>query len=329
MVVMFLIMYIFAIVMTDQVMKQGDVDQYVYSRSALIEKPWLADEYWGTVPRSLFSLFQIVTLDHWCSSLMRPLVARYPSYAFLILIFMIITIMSLLNVIVGAIVESTLASASKSDEKTKRETAKVHHRIMNSLKEVFEEADLDESGELDQEELDSAYHLVHVRERLKLLGLHRRDLQMLFYLLDVQGTGAVNTNTFFRGCTRLQGLAMNCDLHHMSVDFTRYANWCNDMANTHHEANDRLAHLLFDIEGLDRDIVKGHHDAEDPVLMARRGRFRKVEDARREAEAYERRIQEEEAALAKAREIERRATFWEGDGPQEDAPSRRNSGQKA
>lgn len=144
---------------------------------------------------------------------------------------------------------------------------------MASLKQVFEEADTDGSGELDRKELSQAYKHQHVRDRLKVVGLDYKDLVFLFDLLDEEKTGNINTNAFFRGVTRLQGEAMACDLHHMVVDLTRYANWCTELTQEHATTNDRLASLLIDVEGLDRDVMKGHHDDNDPVLMNRRHRF--------------------------------------------------------
>jgi len=274
-VVLFLVLYITAIVMTHTVIKSGEADMFDYGKSAWELKPWTAHDYWGSVPQSLLSLFQIVTLDHWCSTLVRPLVRKDPKFMLFFFPFMAITVVSLLNVIVAVIVESTLASAAVNEEKVKREEYKMHQKVMDSLKMVFEEADEDGGGDLDRDELKRAYKQSHVRDRLKVLGLEYTDLKLLFDLLDEQKTGAIPTETFFRGCTRLRGLATASDLHHMSIDFGRYINWAQEMADTYSDMNDRLAGLLGDIEGLDRDIVKGKHDDEDPILMARRSRFQR------------------------------------------------------
>jgi len=278
-IVLLMILWVSAIILTDQVVKQGPKghppELYDYSMSAWTVKPWTVHDYWGSVPQSLLSLFQIVTLDHWCSTLVRPLVTRYSSFMILFVPFLIITVLSLMNVIVAVIVESTLQSAAVNSEKQAREAAKFNQRIMSSLKEVFEQADEDGSGELDKEELKSAWKHQHVRDRMKLLGLEYKDLEALFDTLDDAGTGNIKTNTFFRGCTRLRGVAMACDLHHMSVDFNRYSHWCSELARQHHSINDRLAYLLADIEGLDRDIVKGRTDEQDPVLVGRRRRYQR------------------------------------------------------
>lgn len=273
--IMALIIYVAAIVMTDQVMKQDGTDLYDYSRSAWKEKPWTVSEYWGTVPRSVLSMFQVVTLDHWASTLARPLVKRYPAYVLIFLPFLFLTVLSLLNVIVAIIVESTIASGQVNQEKVSRDSAKVYADVMDSLKEIFEEADEDGSGELDREELNKSLHQAHVRDRLKFVDLERSDMRLLFDTLDESKSGFVSTEKFFRGATRLRGAAMSCDLHHMSVDFDRYIEWCDDVIGQHRNANNRLGGLLEDVLGLDRDIVKAKHDERDPVLQVRRQRFKR------------------------------------------------------
>merc|ERR1712113_1357654 len=97
---------------------------------------------------------------------------------------------------------------------------------------------------------------------------------LLFRLLDEDETGAIKTDTFFRGCSRVRGPAMACDLHHMSVDLARNINWAQEYIGNMTEANDTLGDLLDHIDTVDIDIVKGDHDEKDPVLIARRGRAR-------------------------------------------------------
>lgn len=275
--VLFLFLYVGAIIMCDQITKQSDPALYDYSQGAWVEQPWTCLDYWGTVPRALLSMLQIVTLDHWCSTLIRPLMSRNPAFMLFFTPFITITCLSLLNVIVAIIIESTIASAAVNEEKMAREDNKKHEQIMHSLKDIFIDADIDGGGELDRHEIQRAWSQSHVRDRMKVLQLDYADLVMLFDLLDGgesgQGTGNVPIERFFRGCTRLRGLAMSSDLHHMSIDFNRCVAWCGELVSEHRTCNDRLSDLLADVEGLDRDIVKGNKDYMDPVLMNRRKRF--------------------------------------------------------
>merc|ERR1719386_640118 len=49
--------------------------------------PWTKEaqqEYFGTVPRSAFTLFQVMTLDHWATHIVRPISRQYPVVAFFV-----------------------------------------------------------------------------------------------------------------------------------------------------------------------------------------------------------------------------------------------------
>jgi hypothetical protein len=245
-------------------------EQFDYSTSA-----WSKEEYFGTVPKSVFSLFQIMTLDKWSSSLIRPVFDKRPWIFLIIVPFLCVTTLGLLNIIVGVIVETTLTSASKDEESQAKEMQKMHARVMESLKQVFDEADTDAGGMLDRGELQMAMKKPHVRDRLKLLDIPVKDLDALFDTLDETGTGEIKTDTFFRGCSRLRGPALACDTHRMSVDFGRYISWTDDLVSLSKATNDKLEALLNDIEGYDRDVCKADVDLVDPVLAARRERSKK------------------------------------------------------
>jgi len=111
-----------------------------------------------------------------------------------------------------------------------------------------------------------------VRDRMKVLDIPVKDLYDLFDVLDEEKTGEIRTDFFFRGCSRLRGDALACDLHRMSVDFSRYISWTDTIVDTTKSTNARLSSLLHDMESVDRDIIKGESDSFDPILGCRRER---------------------------------------------------------
>jgi len=265
-IVMFLFIWIVAIVVT-YFFGKGEDDAYVFDYSE-----WSWKDYWGTIPRSMFSLFQVVTLDKWAHSLVRPLFKRNALVMLFFAPFICFTTLGLVNVIVAVVVESTIASAAANEEKLNKKMQKVHRQVMESLQEIFEAADVDKSGDLDTEELHSMVQDPNVRDRLALLDISIQDLNTLFDLLDEQQLGSISCTRFFRGCARLRGNAMACDLHRMSIDLSRYIQWTADLVGHNRNTNKRLSTLLYDIAGVDRDILKGEEDDHDPVLLARRDR---------------------------------------------------------
>lgn len=63
-------------------------------------------EWFGTIARSLFSLFQIMTLESWSSGIARPVMEVY-AYAWLFFVpFILVTTFVTLNLLIGVIVNS-------------------------------------------------------------------------------------------------------------------------------------------------------------------------------------------------------------------------------
>jgi hypothetical protein len=265
MVLLVILFWVFGIVTT--IIIGHSEDFFDYSRSH-----WGKSAYFDTVPKSFFSLFQIMTLSNWSSILIRPVQQAYPAIFIIFIPFLCITTVGLLNIIVGVVVESTLNSAGTNAEKEAKETHKMHARVMQSLKMVFEEADTDGGGTLDKDELKKSLKKPHVRDRLRVLDIPIKDLYQLFDVLDEEGVGEIRTDQFFRGCSRLRGVALACDLHRMSVDFSRYIQWSDDLVKSTKGTNATLSSLLHDMESVDRDIIRGESDEFDPILGCRRDR---------------------------------------------------------
>jgi len=63
-------------------------------------------EWFGTIGASLFSLFQIMTLESWSMGIVRPVMEAYP-YAWLFFVpFILLTTFAALNLLIGVIVNS-------------------------------------------------------------------------------------------------------------------------------------------------------------------------------------------------------------------------------
>mmetsp|Transcript_93401 Transcript_93401/g.166147 ORF Transcript_93401/g.166147 Transcript_93401/m.166147 type:complete len:630 (-) Transcript_93401:214-2103(-) len=234
---------------------------------------WAFEDYWGTVSGTVLSMFQFLTRDKWADSLIFPVTSVFPAMGVLFIAYYCLGSLSVMNAITGNVVESTLSSSKARAEKEAKEKEKVSNMVMDSLRNIFREADTDGSGELDREELHVALGNPRVRDRLALLQIPPRDLDMLFMLLDEDQTHSINCNMFFRGVSKLRGLAPACDLHQLSVDINRNLSWCEEWIEKVADCNDDLEIVVNSIDELDSGILQGGQtDAKDPVLLARRAR---------------------------------------------------------
>ncbi len=73
-------------------------------------------EWFGTIGRSAYSLFQIMTLESWSMGIVRPVMAVYPyAWAFFVP-FIMVTTFAVVNLIVGLIVNSMQEANSEEDK---------------------------------------------------------------------------------------------------------------------------------------------------------------------------------------------------------------------
>ncbi|MGF6861860.1 voltage-gated sodium channel [Rhodobacteraceae bacterium MBR-64] len=75
------------------------------------------DEWFGTLGKSAYSLFQIMTLESWSMGIVRPVMVQYPhAWAFFVP-FILVTTFAVVNLLVGLIVNS-MQDAHNAEEKT-------------------------------------------------------------------------------------------------------------------------------------------------------------------------------------------------------------------
>jgi len=90
-------------------------------------------EWFGTLGRSLYSLFQIMTLESWSMGIVRPVMEEFPyAWAFFVP-FIVITAFSVLNLFIGLLV-NTMQSAVEQD--TEAEFEKLRDLVRNETDQV-------------------------------------------------------------------------------------------------------------------------------------------------------------------------------------------------
>jgi len=94
---------------------------YVFAVMATIMYGNTFDQWFGTLGRSLYSLFQIMTLESWSMGIVRPVMKEFPyAWAFFVP-FIIITAFSVLNLFIGLLV-NTMQSAVEEEAEAEFET---------------------------------------------------------------------------------------------------------------------------------------------------------------------------------------------------------------
>merc|ERR1719313_412071 len=146
-------------------------------------------ENFGTVPRCIMTLCICMT-DGCVESTIRPIVEKEP-YMFVIwFAYLTLTLMGIMNMIVGILCETITGSAEADDlNRTSAEEA-YRKRVLRAVTEIFEDIDTDGSGVLDREEFAAALETnPSVQEGMVILDL--ADEENLFDTLDSDKSGAI------------------------------------------------------------------------------------------------------------------------------------------
>ncbi|NIZ62559.1 ion transporter [Sedimentitalea sp. CY04] len=87
---------------------------YVFAVMATLMYGATFDEWFGTLGRSLYSLFQIMTLESWSMGIVRPVMIEFPMAWVFFVPFIVITAFSVLNLFIGLLV-NTMQTAVEDD----------------------------------------------------------------------------------------------------------------------------------------------------------------------------------------------------------------------
>ena len=103
------------------------------------------DEWFGSVGRSMYSLFQIMTLESWSMGIVRPVMQVYPQAWIFFVIFILITSFAVLNLFIGIIVDAmqqqSFAEQQALQEETGQvlvESSEIHQEVIALRQEIGE-----------------------------------------------------------------------------------------------------------------------------------------------------------------------------------------------
>ena len=117
---------------------------YVFGVMATLMYGAAFPEFFGTLGRSLYSLFQIMTLESWSMGIVRPVMEQFPMAWLFFVPFIVITAFSVLNLFIGLLVntmqsaveEEAEAEFEKLRELVRSETDVVDAHVLDLQQEV-------------------------------------------------------------------------------------------------------------------------------------------------------------------------------------------------
>lgn len=185
-------------------------------------RPWILDDqggldrYYGTLARSILSLFQAITGGVDWNDILMPLLRDIsPLVALPFVLYISFAILAMMNVITGVFVESALSIARRSKD------AELH----DHMRFLFLRTDKDGSGMICWEEFAEMLQDPEMAQGFQLLDIDPSEAQGLFTLLDTDCSGEIDGEEFVMGCLRLQGNAKAIDLATLMYFNKRISNW--------------------------------------------------------------------------------------------------------
>merc|ERR1719353_2258374 len=157
------------------------------------------DLYFGTVLKSCFTLFQMVTLDEWASKIMRPVCGVYPLMMMFFFAFVFMTSYGLMNIVVGVIVRDALVQGRQNKAREKKMKSIREQKAAIQLRKFFKMIDQDQSGTIDLEELMAACENPRAKEYFNEIDIDTRAAVKIFKCLDVDGDQNLSCEEFVDG----------------------------------------------------------------------------------------------------------------------------------
>jgi len=166
----------------------------------------------GTVDKSMLSLYMAMSGGIDWADLYDTLGPLPVMYRILFLLFVSFALFAVVNVVTGVFVESAIRTSGKDRNTVIREELQDQSRYLNSMQEVFEEMDADDTGSISLDEFEKHLGDDRVIAYFNTLKLDVSDARTLFRLLDLDCSGSVDIDEFLEGCRRLKGESRHLDI---------------------------------------------------------------------------------------------------------------------
>lgn len=242
-VIAIMILYIFGVAATEIIGRQ----------SVFVDDEYVQDLF-GDPVRSMFTLFQLMTMDTWAYTIARPVMEKEWWLCLFFVAFIMIGVFVFWNLITAVIVENAMSIANEDAQQKAKDAEIKKKQELKVLADLFLEIDEDGSGELSTDEFFGALQRnPRVKNMLQVLELREEDMEEVWNVLD-DGDGVLTIKEFSNGLRRMKGDAKAKDiidtikkLRHTSLHFT--------------ELRAQVDHFNGTLGGLEKDVQRIQGDA--------------------------------------------------------------------
>jgi len=173
------------------------------------------DIYFGTLPRSIFTLYKSILGGIDWEVAVAPLSDLHWMYVILFILLITFVYLAVMNVVSGLFLQSALDQAQADKEDVIAQQIKESDQHIARFMSLFGEIDTDRDGCITLEEMEAVMHKDRMRGFLQSLDIEFSDAWTFFKLLDVDAGGRVSAQDFVDGCMRIRGNAKSVHIAQM------------------------------------------------------------------------------------------------------------------
>mmetsp|Transcript_93909 Transcript_93909/g.205617 ORF Transcript_93909/g.205617 Transcript_93909/m.205617 type:complete len:732 (-) Transcript_93909:67-2262(-) len=199
-------------------------------------------EYWISIDRAMFTLFQSFTNGISWRGAAVSLEKVSPQLLWLLTLFIAFVAFALLNAMTGVFCNSAIETAQQNPDFVASSVISARKAYADNLRALFKTVDEDQSGLITLTELERLLTNERMRAHLTALEIDVSDAWTLFRLLDTNRSGSIEVEEFLQGCEHLKGHAKGID----------------------------LATLNFEIRNLGKQLFKMNSSTEEKLEVMRR-----------------------------------------------------------
>jgi len=196
--------------------------------------------YLGSISMTMLSLFMSVSggIDWWTVG--DILLHISTGYFVLFFMFILFTVLAVLNIITGTFVKEAQDMASKDHHVQLQAEFEENRLLLRNLKELFNRMDERNTGCVSLFDFERAMNQQDVRLRFAQVGLDIQDATSFFKILDQDDSEELSIEEFVMGCMRFKGRANRMDLEVMIMDTKKLM---RKMARMNEKYSDRLGNI--------------------------------------------------------------------------------------
>jgi Ca2+-binding EF-hand superfamily protein len=209
-VLLFVVMYCFGACFTYAVATH--LEEHTDAEGSHHDSRRLLEELYGSLARTLCTLFLAITNGAEWKTLAEPLGEVHLAYRVIFATYVILVLVGALNVLSSLFVERARElSMSDRDLATQAELASQESFIVE-MRRIFDEVDEDKDGLITWQKFRDYLKNEQAQAFFTTQALDTSDAAGLFSLLDKDGKGEVRVEDFALGCMRLRGQAKSSEV---------------------------------------------------------------------------------------------------------------------